>query len=134
MGGLIFAILTWVYMIDLWPIYLLLLIHATAFIIGQPSRNSLTPNLVARQDLPNALSVEFLGFQVGSLLGPILSGTMINHFGQSAAYLTFAGLFGIILLALIFMGHVPQEEIHQKSAGFDWNAIRKGINYTFTHP
>jgi len=132
--GLIYALLTWSGLIQLWHIYILLSIHATTYILGQPARYSMTPNLVSTNELANALSVEFLGLQIGSLLGPIVSGTVMEHFGQHAAYFTSAGLFGIMLISLLLLGPVPQEKIKRTSSAIDWDAIKTGIRYTFKHP
>ena len=132
--GLSLAFLTWTGKIQLWHIYVLLAVHATTFIFDLPARYSLTPNLVPGQVLPNALSVEFLGIQIGGLIGPVLSGGLMNRFGQSTAYLVSASLFGVMLIALLLLGKVSQDRMKSSQPGIDWSAIRDGLRFTLKHP
>lgn len=115
-----FAILSRSGNIQLWHIYLLLTMHATAYVFDLPARYSLTPNLVPGRHLANALSVEFVGIQVGSLLGPILSGNLINRFGQASAYICSAGLFGLMLVALSLLGNIAHRVNKPTQTGVDW--------------
>ncbi len=132
--ALLLGLLTLTQRIQLWHIYALLIIHATAFVIDLPARYSLTPNLVPESVLPNALSMEMIAFQVGGIFGPILNGIMINLFGEYVSYLIAAGLFASMPIALILIGPVGQKLLERTSAGVDWGAIREGIRFTFQHP
>lgn len=132
--ALVFGLLTRTGLIQLWHIYLLLGVHATTFIFDLPARYSLTPNLVPKRILPNALSVELVGIQLGSLIGPVLSGGLMNRFGQTAAYTVSACLFGVMLVALLAVRTVPQTKITPRETGIDWGSIREGMGFTFHHP
>jgi len=122
--ALMLAILTFTGRIELWIIYLLLVLQATAFVFGLPARYSITPNIVPSEALPNALSVEFIAIQIGGLVGPVLSGTLMNQFGQPAAYLAATILFCVMLIALLLMGSVPQEKLESIKPGIEWVAIK----------
>jgi len=50
----VLGILTLIGVIQLWHIYLLSAIQASAMAFDLPARQSLVPNLVPREDLPNA--------------------------------------------------------------------------------
>lgn len=132
--ALCFAILSWTGVIQLWHIYILLGVHATTMIFDLPARYSLTPNLVPNRDLPNALSMEFLGVQVGSLVGPILSGVLMDRYGQPAAYLCGTILICLMLVALLVLGGIPQRKIKTNQSGIDWGSIKEGADFTFRHP
>ena len=132
--ALTLALLTFTGKVELWLIYALLAVQSTAYVFDLPARYSITPNIVPVHVLPNALSVEFLGVQFGGLLGPVLSGFLMNRFGQPAAYFASAILFGVMLVALISMGQVPQQKLQSASPGIDWGAIKEGITFTFRHP
>src|SRR6188474_1027937 len=56
--------------IQLWQIYLLTAIQAAAMAFDLPARQSLVPNLVPREDLPSAFSMQSISFSMGSILGP----------------------------------------------------------------
>jgi MFS family permease len=132
--ALTLALLTLTKTIQLWHIYGLLAIQATLYVFDLPARLSLTPNLVSKQNLSNAISVEFMAIQIGSLIGPILSGGLIEYYGQSAAYFGTVILFVIMLLALLAIGPVAQQKMEIAPTGIDWVAIRTGIRFTFKHP
>ena len=134
LAALLLAILTFTETIELWLVYLLLVLQATAYIFDLPARYSITPNIVPGEALPNALSVEFIAVQIGGLVGPVLSGGLMNQFGQPAAYLAAAILFGVMLIALLLMGDVPQEKFKSTRPGIDWDSIREGVIFTFRHP
>jgi MFS family permease len=132
--ALTLALLTLTGKVELWLIYALLAVQSTAYVFDLPARYSITPNIVPVSVLPNALSVEFLGVQVGGLIGPVLSGFLMNRFGQSAAYFASAILFGVMLMALISMGKVPQQKLQSTRLGIDWTDIKEGVIFTFRHP
>jgi MFS family permease len=132
--ALSFGLLSWTGTIRLWHIYLLLGAHATVYVFDLPARYAMTPNLVPKRDLPNALSVEFLGIQMGSLLGPVFSGILLERYGQSAAYLASACLISCMLLVLLLLGSIPQRKIKAIKSGIDWGSIKEGAGFTFHHP
>jgi MFS family permease len=132
--ALLLAILSFTGRIELWLVYALLALQATAYVFDLPARYSITPNIVPVETLSNALSVEFIAIQIGGLVGPILSGALMNNLGQSAAYLTSAILFSMMLIGLLLMGSVPQEQLKNHRSGIDWVAIKEGISFTFHHP
>ncbi|MBC8331436.1 MAG: MFS transporter [Anaerolineae bacterium] len=132
--ALTLALLTLSGRLQLWHIYVLLVIHATTFIFDLPARYSLTPNLVPADVLPNALSVEIIGVQIGGVFGPIFSGLLIQGFGEQAAYLTSAVFFGVFAVMLLRMGDVSQQRLVSQRKGIDWAAIREGVRFTFQQP
>jgi MFS family permease len=132
--ALLLAVLTFTGRIELWMVYAMLSVQATAYVFDLPARYSITPNIVPAKVLPNALSVEFIAVQMGGLLGPVISGTLMNRYGQPAAYLASAMLFCVMLVALLLMGKVPQEKMHSTVSGIDWAAIQEGVRFTFRHP
>ena len=94
--------------IQLWQIYALTAIQATALAFDLPARQSLVPNLVPREDLPSAFSLQSISFNTGAILGPALSGVVIGYLGQEYVYFINAITFLAVILALILMGKVEQ--------------------------
>ena len=87
LSAVVLAWLTFQGTISLWHIYLLTALQATAVAFDTPSRQSLVPNLVPADVLPNAFSLNSIGFQVGAIVGPALSGLVIAYWGQPYTYL-----------------------------------------------
>ena len=69
-----------------WPIYVLAGVSSAAGAFDLPARQSLVPNLVPREDLPNAISLNTVMVQVASVIGPALGGVVIAEAGVAWAY------------------------------------------------
>jgi MFS family permease len=119
--------------VTIWHIYFITAIQAIAVAFDGPSRQALIPNLLPKKDLPNAFSMTFTSFQVGSVLGPALSGFVIAYAGQQAVYYFNAISFVAVLFALALIGQVPQS-FAEKSAGISIESIREGIRFIFNKP
>lgn len=75
-----------------------------------PARQALVHDVVAEPgDLPNALSLTTATASLAQLLGPALSGIVLNAFGASTCFLINAASFGGVLLSLLLMKLPPYE-------------------------
>jgi MFS family permease len=119
--------------ITIWHIYVITALQAVTMAFDAPSRQALVPNLLPKKDLPNAFSMTFTAAQVGSVLGPALSGVVIAAFGQEAVYYINSMSFVAVIVALILIGHVPQA-FAEKAAGVSVAAIREGFRFIFSKP
>ena len=119
--------------VTIWHIYFITAIQAIAVAFDGPSRQALIPNLLPKKDLPNAFSMTFTSFQIGSVLGPALSGFVIAFAGQEVVYYFNAISFAAVLVALFLIGHVPQS-FSEKSTGISMEAVREGISFIFNKP
>jgi MFS family permease len=119
--------------VTIWYIYIITALQAVAVAFDGPSRQALIPNLLPKKDLPNAFSMTFTSFQVGSVLGPALSGFVIAWAGQEAVYYFNAISFIAVLFALFMIGDVPQS-FSEKSAGISMESIREGIHFIINKP
>ncbi len=124
--------------IQLWHIYALTAIQATATSFDTPARQALTPNLLPRVDLPNAFSMNSIAQNVGAIIGPALSGVVIASLGQQYAYFFNAISFLAVILALVLMGPVAQEFTNDSRPSRDLRsslgAIGDGLHFIFSHP
>lgn len=96
------GLVTWLGIVNLWWIYGLGAVNAAAAAFDMPSRQSLTPNLVPREDLTNAVTLGSMVFQIASIVGPGIAGILIGQFGVGIIYwlngLSFLALLGAIAL------------------------------------
>jgi MFS family permease len=67
--------------INLWWIYGLVILQGISIAFDGPSRQSLIPNLVPREDLPSAFGLQSIAANVGAVAGPALSGWVIASIG-----------------------------------------------------
>src|SRR5213596_3474409 len=70
----ILALLTFRGLGLVWPIYLLAALGSAAGSFDGPARQALIPNLVPREHLPNAISLNTIMLQIASVLGPSVAG------------------------------------------------------------
>lgn len=116
-----------------WPIYLLAALGAAFGSFDGPARQSLVPNLVPREHLPNAISLNTIMFQVASVTGPALGGLLIGGLGVGWAYAFNAVSFLFVIAALILMRDLPQRPAGEKSE-ISLRAAGEGLRYVFTAP
>ena len=116
-----------------WPIYVLAALSSAAGSFDGPARQSLFPNLVPREHLPNAISLNTIMFQTASVLGPTLTGFVIGGWGVGWVYLINAISFVAVILALLLMRDVPG---HVGGARRDVSlgAALDGLRFVFSAP
>ena len=107
--ALVLGLLTMLKVIQLWHIYALTAIQAATMAFDLPARQSLVPNLVPREDLPNAFSLQSIAFNTGAIAGPALSGLTIAYWDQEFTYLANSLSFLAVIAALALMGPVTQQ-------------------------
>ncbi|HNH27250.1 MAG TPA: MFS transporter [Anaerolineales bacterium] len=131
--ALTLALFTQFGQVTIWHIYIITALQAVVVAFDGPSRQALIPNLLPKEDLPNAFSMTFTAFQAGAVIGPALSGFFIAGFGQEAVYYFNAISFVAVLVALLMIGDVPQA-IGEKTAGISMESIKDGIRFILSKP
>jgi len=121
--------------IQLWHIYALTAVQAVALSFDMPARQALTPNLLPRVDLPSAFSMNSIAQNVGSIVGPALSGIVIAAWGQQYTYFINAISFMAVLAALLLIGPVEQHiNPAARQRGLNLGAIGEGIQFIRSRP
>lgn len=117
----------------LWPLYLLTGLSAAAGAIDTPARQSLFPNLVPREHLPNAISLNTIMFQVAAVLGPTLGGLLIANVDIGWVYVANAASFLAVITALLLMRGVPSHAPGERQA-VSLRAALDGLRFVFRAP
>jgi len=132
------GLLTWMGTIQLWHMYLITAIQAVAVSFDLPARQSLTPNLVPIQDLPNAFSMQSIAQNTGAIIGPALSGVVIATLGQQFTYLINAVSFLAVLMALAAIGPVGRRVDANLPVGvtpsMNLSSIKEGVRFIARQP
>ncbi len=131
--ALVLGLLTQFGHITIWYIYLLTALQAIVVAFDGPARAALIPNLVPKEDLANAFSLNSIAFQAGAVIGPALTGLVIATGGQSAAYYINAISYVDVLIALFLIGDVPQKIDHLVS-GVNISSIKDGLRFIVSKP
>ena len=114
-----------------WHILALSFAAGSAQAFGGPAYQSLVPSLVARKDLPNAIALNSIQFNLARAVGPVLAGAALAAWGTAACF-TLNGLsFLVVIVALMSLGvrHIPPA-----TRGSVLAELRGGLSYTRGEP
>jgi MFS family permease len=110
-------------------IYLLTAAGAATTAFDSPARQSLIPNLVPREHLTNAISLNTLLFQITTIVGSALAGALVAYFDIGLVYATSAVLLSGIIVSLILMRH--RGRAAPVANGLGWGALVEGLRFTY---
>jgi MFS family permease len=91
-------------------IYGITFLSSTASAFDGPARQAMLPNLVPRDDLTNALSLNAISWQLASVMGPGLAGILLAARGPGLAYALDAFSFLGVIASLIALQHRDDPE------------------------
>jgi predicted MFS family arabinose efflux permease len=83
--------------LQVWEILLSSFVVGTAQSFGGPAYSALVPSLVEREDLPNAIALNSIQFNLARVIGPVLGGLAFKYFGPSWCF----GLNALSFVAVI---------------------------------
>lgn len=129
----ILAVLAFQGLRTVWPIYVLAALTSAASAFDAPARQSLIPNLVPREHLPNALSLNTIVFQAASVVGPSLAGLVIGVGGVAWAYAINALSFVAVIVGVLLMRGV-QATSATGAGEISLAAAKEGIRFVFASP
>ena len=97
--------------VHVWHILCLSFVSGFAQAFGGPAYQALIPTLVEKEDMPNAIALNSIQFNVAVMIGPALAGQALAKLGESWCFglnaLSF--LAPIISLSLITARFLPQK-------------------------
>jgi predicted MFS family arabinose efflux permease len=95
--ALVLAALTFAHVERVWHILILSFIVGSAQSFGGPAYSALIPSLVPKENLPNAIALNSIQFNLGRVIGPALGGITLTALGAAWCF----GLNGISFIAVI---------------------------------
>jgi len=109
-----------------WPILCLSFVSGFAQAFGGPAYSALIPTLVDREDMPNAIALNSIQFNLAVTVGPALAGITLARFGEKWCFglnaLSF--LAPVISLSLITARYLPE-----KSSESIFSSLQQGIRF-----
>src|SRR5205085_5168160 len=79
--------------LQLWHVYALSLLLGIASAFDMPAYQAFYPQLVEREDLPQAISLNQATFHGSRIIGPALAGAIVALWGTAAAFFANAASF-----------------------------------------
>jgi MFS family permease len=105
-GGLASAalgILVVTELVQIWHVCVLAFAVGVFSALDAPVRTSFSSELVGREDIPSAISLNSANFNAGRLLGPAASGFMIVAFGTGLSFLVNSITYLLLVIALLML-------------------------------
>jgi MFS family permease len=116
---------------SIWPVFACLVLIGTSSAFGGASAQSLLPNLVPREAMANAISLNTITWQAASITGPVIGG-LLYGFGPLTAYgvALVLQVLGMGLVAVI--GHVQQTRAEKSET--DLATMLAGFRFIWKEP
>jgi MFS family permease len=127
LSGLVFTNL-----VKPWMIVALSFLLGIANAFDAPARLAFVIEMVGKQDLGNAIAMNSLMFNLGTAVGPAISGVVYAFFGPAWCFFINGVSYIFIIIALLMMK--LEKFTPQKKSGSSFNEIIAGWKYTFSHP
>lgn len=110
-----------------WPLLAFTFLLGLGAALNQPAWQAITPELVPAPELPAAIALGSVGFNLARAAGPALGGLLVAAAGPQATFLLNALSFVGVLVVLLRWRR-PQEEQVLPAERF-FGALRAGIRY-----
>jgi MFS family permease len=129
----VLAALTLADVVDVWYLLGYSFINGAVLAFDSPVRHALLPDLVSRDQLTSAVSLNSVTFTGAALVGPAIAGALIPIIGIGGVFVVNTISCFATLYALSRMRDVPQRSRHAAPGGA-FSAIRRGIAYVWNDP
>ncbi|MDQ4025252.1 MAG: MFS transporter, partial [Actinomycetota bacterium] len=130
--SLVLGLLTVTGVVTLWMVIVDALLLGVVTALDNPARQTFTMEMVGRERLANAVSLNTATFTTARVVGPAVAGVMISTVGTGVCFLLNAASFVPVTLALIFMDRSelrPSEPVERGKG-----QVREGLRYVRSVP
>jgi predicted MFS family arabinose efflux permease len=120
------TVLVATHVVHVWHILCLSVISGFAQAFGGPAYQALIPTLVEREDMPNAIALNSIQFNVAIMVGPALGGQALAKFGETACF----GLNALSFLApVISLTIIKARFLPVKTTETMLSSLKQGIQF-----
>jgi MFS family permease len=126
LSSVVLGLLVVTHSVALWHVYALALLLGIFTAIDSPIRVSFTSELVGKDDLANAVSLNSANFNVGRLVGPALSGYLIYYFGTGPSFLINTATYAVMVATLLV---IRDKDLHIATKPQRANKLAEAFTY-----
>lgn len=113
-------------LMHVWPILCLSFVSGLAQAFGGPAYQALIPTLVDRDDMPNAIALNSIQFNLAVTVGPALAGITLGQLGEKWCF----GLNALSFLApVISLSIINARYLPEKSSETMFDSLKQGIHF-----
>jgi predicted MFS family arabinose efflux permease len=117
--------------VHVWHILVLSFFTGLAQSFGGPAYSALIPTLVKSEDLPNAIALNSIQFNLARVIGPAIGGFALANWGASWCF----GLNGLSFVAVIISLLIVQTRFTPKKTGESMvESLKQGISFVREQP
>ena len=114
--------------VQVWQILCLSFVSGLAQAFGGPAYSALIPTLVDREDMPNAIALNSIQFNLAVTVGPALAGITLARFGEKWCF----GLNALSFLApIITLSIISARFLPERSADSMFRAFMGGFRFVW---
>ena len=130
--ALAFGILVLSHLITLWMIYSLSVGFGLVLVIDNPTRQAFVSEMVGRDQLKNAITLNSTMVNMARVIGPSFAGILIATVGIGTCFVVNAASYGAVLIALYLMN--GSELNPSPKTVREPGQIRAGLAYVWSEP
>jgi MFS family permease len=125
--ALTLGLLTVTHVVRLWMVFVLAVALGTVNSVDQPTRQTFVPEMVGRDLVQNAVSLNSVLTNASRAVGPAIAGVLIATTGVGVCFLANAASFAAVLAAL---ARIQTGALHPPPpAGREKGQLRRGLRY-----
>ncbi|MFP5247401.1 MAG: MFS transporter, partial [Thermoanaerobaculia bacterium] len=128
----ILAVLIWSGNVKVWHIFLLSFLTGSAQSFSGPAYISLLPLLVRREDVPNAIAMNSMQFNLARVIGPIFAGIALAAWGAAVCFAVNGISFIAVIIALLLIRSPKVNKSDEPGGLFD--EMRAGFRFVAHRP
>jgi MFS family permease len=119
--------------IEIWHILVASLAAGLLMALTQPATQTYVFDVVRRQHLQSAVSLNAGATSVAHTAGPLVGGALVGAIGFVGAYVSAAA--GLVLSALLLLSIPVMGRADERASPAHWASdLRQGLAYVWTHP
>jgi len=130
LNTLAIAVLISMGVIQIWHLVVNSLLSGVFFSFMMPAGQAIVSELVDRQALLNAVSLNSVGMGLMGIFSAALAGYLVTVVGVAGAYYAMVGCYLIALYALV---KLPRTRRRGRTSNSLWADLREGVRYIGTH-
>jgi predicted MFS family arabinose efflux permease len=131
--ALVLAALVYTHTVQVWHIFVLSFLTGSAQSISGPAYISLLPLLVRREDVPNAIAMNSMQFNLARVIGPALGGVVFGLWGAAFCFLVNGISFIAVIIALSIIRIPPVHENRNRKTGM-LDEMKEGFRFVLRRP
>lgn len=128
--ALVLGVLTVTGAVQLWMVYVMAVLLGAVNLVDMPSRQSFVMEMVGREDVANAVSLNSVVVNAARIVGPALAGVLIATVGIGICFLLNSASYIAVVVAFVKMR--PEELQRGEPVPRKRGQLREGFRYVWS--